>query len=335
MMKYKSINKIMFLVIIALLPGICVQFYYFGYGNSIQIILSIISALITEIIFLKVRNLPIIKSIKDNSAVLTAILIGISLPPLSPWWMIVLGNIFAIFIGKHLYGGLGQNIFNPAMVGYIMLFISFPTQINNWFINSYIYDNQLNMKKSFNIIFNKEKNNLKELNKNFDSISQATPLSLIKNKLQFSSFFNDNKISKYFWININISFILGGIFLIFINIIKWHMPFFFILSIIICSIIEFLIYKHNNLIFYFQKNLFFGSTMLGAFFIITDPVTSAVNTKGRIILSIFNGLLLWIIRTFSNYSDGVGFAILIGNSISPLIDYFTIPIIKNKKLFNK
>lgn len=326
--KHRTINNIMFLVIMSLIPGIICEYYYFGYGTLIQVILSILSALIIETIFLKIRNFPI-TNIKDNSAIVTAAILGISIPPLSPWWLVVIANIFSVGVAKHLYGGIGQNIFNPAMVGYMIVFVSFPIQINSkWhLINNNLQE--LTILDHINIIF--EKNFITSSFKNYiDGISQATPLTYLKYHLNNNYTYISYKI-KLSWIFINISFLLGGIFLIFIKIIKWHIPFFFIFSIFFCSILKFLFFSSNfSLLEDIQNNLFFGSTMIGAFFVATDPVTTSSNIKGKIIFSILSGMLSWIIRNFSNYPDGIGFAILIANSSVPIIDYYT-----EKKFFTE
>uniref|UniRef100_UPI003F7F710B RnfABCDGE type electron transport complex subunit D n=1 Tax=Serratia nevei TaxID=2703794 RepID=UPI003F7F710B len=124
----QSTSRIMLWVMLACIPGIAAQIWFFGYGVLIQVALAAIVALAAEGAILKLRKLPVRSRLADNSALLTALLLGISLPPLAPWWMIVIGTFFAIVIAKQLYGGLGQNPFNPAMVGYVVLLISFPVR---------------------------------------------------------------------------------------------------------------------------------------------------------------------------------------------------------------
>lgn len=122
----------MLLVLLAAIHGIATQLWFFGWGTLVQIILAVISALSAEALVLKLRNQPIAAILKDNSALLTGLLLAVSIPPLAPWWMVVLGTVFAVIIAKQLYGGLGQNPFNPAMIGYVVLLISFPVQMTNW-----------------------------------------------------------------------------------------------------------------------------------------------------------------------------------------------------------
>jgi electron transport complex protein RnfD len=122
----------MMLVVIAALPGILVQSWFFGWGTVIQLMLAIITAWLAESLVLRLRKQNVVQTLADNSALLTGLLLAISIPPFAPWWMVVLGTVFAVIIAKQLYGGLGQNPFNPAMIGYVVLLISFPVQMTSW-----------------------------------------------------------------------------------------------------------------------------------------------------------------------------------------------------------
>ena len=128
----RQTSRIMMLVLLAALPGIVAQLWFFGWGTLLQIVLAAISAIGAEAVVLKLRKQPIAPILKDNSALLTGLLLAVSIPPLAPWWMVVLGTVFAVIIAKQLYGGLGQNPFNPAMIGYVVLLISFPVQMTSW-----------------------------------------------------------------------------------------------------------------------------------------------------------------------------------------------------------
>ncbi|MCG6396099.1 RnfABCDGE type electron transport complex subunit D, partial [Vibrio alginolyticus] len=125
-------SAIMLWVVIAMIPGIAAQLWFFGAGTLFQILIAVVTALVTESIAVRLRNQPVMPYLKDNSALVTAVLLAVSIPPLAPWWMIVIGTFFAVIIAKHIYGGLGQNPFNPAMVGYVVLLISFPVQMTSW-----------------------------------------------------------------------------------------------------------------------------------------------------------------------------------------------------------
>lgn len=314
----------MMAVIIACIPTIITQYYFFGIGNIIQIFIAINIAYITEACCLKIRKINIMNNLCDNSALLTAILLAMSIPPLSEWWLISLGTMFAIIFGKQLYGGIGNNIFNPSMLGYIFLLISFPIHMTMWQDLDILKINNLNIIDALKIIF--YHNKLSSIN--IDAISQATPLYILKNNVSHNIMFYTKQI-KFFVININywqliniINFCVG-IVLLYKKIINWHIPISLLLSLIFFSSCG---YLYDPL--YFGSpitHLFFGSTMFGAFFIATDPVTASTTQNGRIIYGILIGFFLWLIRNFSNYLDGIAFAILLTNICVPIIDNYTQP----------
>ncbi|MGL5659869.1 MAG: RnfABCDGE type electron transport complex subunit D, partial [Aeromonas sp.] len=128
----KQTRTLMLLVMVACLPGLLAQTWFFGWGSVIQILLALVTALACEALVLKLRGRAIKPALQDGSAALTAVLLGICVPPLLPWWMLVVGTAFAIIVAKHLYGGLGHNLFNPAMVAYVLLLVSFPVQMTSW-----------------------------------------------------------------------------------------------------------------------------------------------------------------------------------------------------------
>ena len=294
-------------VVYCLIPGIIPILYFFGFGIILQILLAIITALVTEAVMLKLRNKQILYYLKDGSAVLTSILLALCIPTIAPWWIIVVGTIFAIVFSKHLYGGLGHNIFNPAMVGYVFLLLSFPEQLTKW---QDIYF--ANIDSAFNIIFN--------IN-SIDAISQPTILDSIRNSDIYGNenFFRQQILTldnPYMWVNLG--FLVGGLYLLFLKIISWHIPVVLLLSLFILSLLLFLF---DDIKFYLPiVHLFSGATMLGAFFIATDPVTASTTLFGRLIYGIFIGFLIIIIRSFSGYPDGVAFAILLANIIVPMLD---------------
>ncbi|HXK00604.1 MAG TPA: electron transport complex subunit RsxD [Buchnera sp. (in: enterobacteria)] len=335
----RNTRQIMLLVLLACIPGISVQFYYFGYGTFLQILVSIVTALISESIVLIIRKKKIKNTITDNSVIVTAMLLAISVPPFLPWYLNVIGTCFSVIIAKQLYGGLGQNLFNPAMIGYVFLLISYPIPMTNFIIP---YDNFLNspsLMKTISIIFCKNEN----YNKNFlglhllnNNITQATPLNKFKTDIHFKNKYTYDKDKKFLfmsgnnffnknfsWQWINIAFFLGGVFLLWMKVICWRIPLFFLLMLTITSSLGWLYYEvhfASPLI-----HLFSGATMLGAFFIATDPVTVPTTKRGRIIFGILTGFLVWIIRSCGGYPDAVAFSILLSNSTVPLLDYYTRP----------
>ena len=150
----RQTSRIMMLVLLAALPGIVAQLWFFGWGTLLQIVLAAISAIAAEAAVLKLRKQPIAPILKDNSALLTGLLLAVSIPPLAPWWMVVLGTVFAVIIAKQLYGGLGQNPFNPAMIGYVVLLISFPVQMTSWLPPQEIAATVPGFFDALNVIFN-------------------------------------------------------------------------------------------------------------------------------------------------------------------------------------
>uniref|UniRef100_UPI003F5D3AFB RnfABCDGE type electron transport complex subunit D n=1 Tax=Buchnera aphidicola TaxID=9 RepID=UPI003F5D3AFB len=318
----------MILVILSCIPGILTEIYFFGYGVLIQILSIIIVSLFFEMIILIIRRKNIKNILFDYSSILTAVLLGSSIPCVLPWWMIIFGSFFSIIISKHLYGGLGQNIFNPAMIGYAILLISFPLYMSSWNEKKLSLSFYNDIKQSINLILYKK--SLYDVNLKFhpDDFTSATPLSVFK----VNSHFNyDESINKKIvlekqkcisvaWNYINISFLLGGLFLLYKKIICWRIPFSFLFSLVFFSSLSFFCSK--NISFSPLCHLFSGGTMICAFFIATDPVTTSATKIGKIIFGIIIGFLVWIIRNYSDYPDGIAFSVLFANMIVPLMDNY-------------
>nr|WP_253254814.1 RnfABCDGE type electron transport complex subunit D [Buchnera aphidicola] len=325
-----DVRKIMLLVILSCIPGIIAKCYFFGFGTLIQILFAIVVALLLEIVVLKIRSKNVKIYLYDNSSILTAVLLGVSVPSLLPWWMMIIGVFFSIVIAKHLYGGIGQNIFNPAMLGYAVLLISFPVYMNNWSGSNSHFSVFKDIKQSVNIIFlNNDINDIKNVNVNMfpDMFTEATPLNCFKTKYHLK---NDDVLDNYqfqditfqdSWKYINISFFLGGIFLFLKKIFCWRIPVSFLITLGTLSIFSFLISKEfflSPLVHFFS-----GGTMICSFFIATDPVTTSCTNIGKIIFGMVVAVLTWIIRNYTDYPDGIAFSILFANMLVPLIDYCT------------
>ncbi|QTF08353.1 electron transport complex subunit RsxD [Brenneria izadpanahii] len=327
-------QRIMLLVIVACVPGILAQYYFFGYGNLIQVFLAAVTAIAAESVTLSLRKFNVRVNLADNSALLTGILLAISLPPLAPWWMVVMGTAFAIVIAKQLYGGLGQNPFNPAMIGYVVLLISFPVQMTSWLppaslqsIPIGFYDTLLTIVSGHT----PSGHSVQQLMQNVDGISQATPLDTFKTALRSGHHPEQILQQPVFsgalagigWQWVNIGFLIGGLFLLQQGTIRWHIPLSFLFTLTLCASLGWMLsperYAPPML------HLFSGATMLGAFFIATDPVTASTTNRGRLIFGALIGLLVWLIRTYGGYPDGVAFAVLLANITVPLIDYYTKP----------
>lgn len=330
----QSTDHIMMWVIAACLPGIAAQAYFFGYGNLIQIALASCTALIAESVAVSLRQRPVWAALGDNSALLTALLLGASLPPLAPWWMVVLATAFAIIIAKHLYGGLGQNPFNPAMVGYVVLLISFPVQMTSWLPPDGLQAAPIGLTDTLRVIFGGQSADgltLHQLVQGVDGVSQATPLDAFKTGLRAGHEANailhqplfGGVIAGLGWQWINLGYLAGGLVLLLRGIINWHIPASFLLALALSALAGWLLSPTNCAPP--LMHLFSGATMLGAFFIATDPVSASTTNKGRLLFGALIGVLVWLIRTYGGYPDGVAFAVLLANILVPLIDYFTQP----------
>lgn len=321
-----SVTSHMIQLLIAIAPALIAIILFFGPSVLVNITLAILAALATEAIMLRIRNRPIKPFITDGSAIVTSVLFATAIPPLTPWWMTVIGIIFAIIFAKHLFGGLGYNPFNPAMVAYIILLLSFPLEMTIWLPTTELTDNPINIIRTIQIIFRGELTTGVDI----DTFSGATPLDMMKTQISLSEQPEHIKTQSLFgifggigWEWINIWFAIGGIFLIYRHIISWHIPASMIAALLTISTITSLIVPQTTADPLFH--LLSGGTMMGAFFIATDPVTASTTTKGRLIFGAGVGLLTYIIRIWGGYPDGIAFAVLLMNMLVPLIDYYTQP----------
>lgn len=307
-------------VIFATVPGVFALFYFFGPGILFNLLIASLSACLAEAFILKLRKRDILFYLKDCSALVTAILLALAIPPLAPWWMTVVGTCFAIIFAKHLYGGLGSNPFNPAMIAYVLLLISYPVEMTSWLPAA----SDISLAESAQVIFLGNSSIV-------DAFSGATPLDEFKTQLSLgkvkSEFLSEDvfagQIAGAGWEWINIAFLLGGIYLLQQKVINWHISFAFLAGIFLSSSILFLsdTDRFGSPLFH----LLSGGTMLGAFFIATDPVSAATSNKGRLIYGFGIGVLIVIIRTWGGYPDAVAFAVLLFNLTAPTIDHYTIP----------
>ncbi len=330
----RSTSRIMLLVIAASVPGVAALCYWFGWGSLIQILLGILSAVAAEALIVKLRNKSLSHNLGDYSAALTGLLLGISIPPLAPWWMVILGTVFAVIIAKQLYGGLGHNPFNPAMIGYVVLLIAFPVQMTSWLPPQDIAATVPGLGDVAHVIFSGSTvsgDTMTQLRMGVDGISQATPLDTFKTGLHaghssaelLKATIYGGVLAGLGWQWINVAFLAGGIFLLWRRTIRWHIPVSFLLMLTLCSTLGWLFSPEKCVSPVIH--LFSGATMFGAFFILTDPVTASTTNRGRLIFGALVGLLVWLIRTYGGYPDGVAFAVLLGNITVPLIDYYTRP----------
>jgi electron transport complex protein RnfD len=314
--------SLMLWVILATLPGLAAQTYFFGWGNLINVVLASLLAVLSEALILKLRKRPVMFYLSDYSAVVTGVLLGLALPPLVPWWVTLVAVAFAIIIAKQLYGGLGFNPFNPAMVGYALVLVSFPVAMTtNWATPVGIPHPDMSITDTLARIFGFGHSVI-------DGITSATPLDVYKHEALGHTAREITKnpvFGNWFargWEWVNLGFLAGGLFLLYKKVFTWHAPFGVLAGITLCSMIfGWDADLHAPAILH----LLAGGTMLGAFFIATDPVTSAVSRKGRLIYGLGIGILIYVIRTWGSYPDAVAFSVLLMNFAAPFIDFYTQP----------
>jgi len=323
------VSKMMLHVLLALLPALCAYVWYFGWGIVINLLITVITALICEAWMLKLRKKPIGSGLSDFSAIVAAVLIAFALPPLTPIWVSVIATAFAIIVAKHLYGGLGYNLFNPAMAGYIVVLISFPQDMTVWLPPRGVDVGQdfLSFSQSLHYIFTGTFAQTTTL----DAVTSATPLDILKTQLGGMHTMQEIKTHPIFgsmgahgWEWINNWIALGGIYLLFMRVIRWQIPIALLLSLAVIATL-FNLYDPDH----YAKasfHIFSGAAMLGAFFIATDPVTAATSNKGRLIYASGIGILIYVIRTWGGYPDAVAFSVLLMNMCVPLIDYYCKPL---------
>jgi electron transport complex protein RnfD len=314
---------VMRLVLLATLPGIAALTGFFGFGTLVNLLWACPFALGCEALALKLRQRPIAFHLNDASALVTATFLAIALPPAAPWWLILIGVASAILLAKHLYGGLGHNPFNPAMVGYAVLLISFPVQMTSWMAPRGIGVELLGpidaLLRSLDITATA-----------IDGHTMATPLDLLRHNqsLLIDDLWARNpqfgSVAGRGWEWVNAAFLAGGLFLLQRRIFTWHAPVAMLAALALMSA---MFYDGGSSgsggspLFH----LFSGATMFGAFFIVTDPVTSATSRRGRLIYGAAIGVLLYLIRHWGSYPDALAFSVLLLNFAAPLLDLYTKP----------
>lgn len=328
----QTVSQIMRQVLYALIPAILLYVWFFGWGIIINLAIASTVAVSAEAWVLWLRAKPVRATLQDNSALVMAWLFALSIPPFLPWWMSVIGASFGIIFAKQLYGGLGYNNFNPAMVGYAVLLISFPVDMTHWPALSELSGHPLSFWDSVSIIFTGQPVGASSL----DALSGATPLDTMKTALRQYHTVHEIKAHPLFgdfgargWEWMGNAFFLGGCWLIYKRVITWHIPVAVLGSLFSMAAIFFLIDpdRYPSPLFH----LFSGAAMLSAFFIATDPVSAATSNKGRLIFGAGIGMLIYIIRTWGGYPDGVAFAVLLMNLAAPALDYFTKPRLFGQK----
>jgi electron transport complex protein RnfD len=314
------------LVALATLPGLAAMTFFFGWGTIINVMWACLLAVGFEACIVKIRKRPLGFYLKDYSAIVTALLLGLALPPFAPWWITLVGVFVAIVIAKHLYGGLGQNPFNPAMVAYALLLVSFPVQMTSW-AEPFVLTNSdswyvLGFTQTLGLIFGSVDPAL------IDAYTGATPLDAMRHRggLTTEEVWRAVPVLAEgigAWHAVSAAYLMGGVFLIYRKVFTLHTPAAVIGSLAVISSIFYMLdpYAFADPFFHLTA----GATMLGAFFIATDPVTSATSNRGKIIFGIGIGVLIYVIRGWGGYPDAIAFAVLLMNLCAPFIDQYTQP----------
>jgi electron transport complex protein RnfD len=313
------------LVLLACLPGLSALVFFFGWGVLINVVWLSLWALAFEAAALYLRKKPIGQHLGDYSALLTAVLLALALPPTAPWWLGLCGIAFAIIVAKQCYGGLGHNLFNPAMVGYAVLLVAFPAPMTRWLLPSGAGAALPSFSDSIALFFGGEPYLGIDTYIGatlLDSVAQHHGAQTIHEFRASSPLAGDFAALGWEWANTG--FLLGGVFLLQRRVIGWHIPVAFLGALSLCAALT---WSGGSSASFGSPvmHLFSGATMLGAFFIATDPVTAATTPRGRLLYGALIGALVFVLRVFSHYPDGVAFAVLLGNLAAPSIDLYTQP----------
>lgn len=323
-----SVGRVMRQVLYALVPTVALHVMFFGPGLLIQLVLGVATALVCEAGALRLRGKPLPPFLLDGSAIITAVLVALCLPPLAPWWLVVSGVAFAILLAKHLFGGLGANPFNPAMVGYAVLLVSFPARLLQWLPPDVtgIEPANLSLMETLVTILT----GAPPARFTWDAITSPTPLDALRTDLALGLTMGEAHARALFstfggkgWEWINLATLAGGGWLLALRIIRWQIPVAMLGALFVCASVMSAADPgaYAGPLFHLTS----GASLLGAFFIATDPVSAATSDRGRLIYGAGIGVLTYIIRTWGGYPDGVAFAVLIMNLAVPLIDRYTIP----------
>jgi electron transport complex protein RnfD len=323
-----SVPVIMRRVLYALTPAAACYVWFFGFGLIVNFAIAAVAALAAEAAVLRLRGRPSRPALNDGSALVTAALLAFAIPPLTPWWVPAIGAAVAIVLAKQLYGGLGRNLFNPAMVGYVVLLLSFPVEMTQWVpprMGDIDY-RQLSLVAQLDYSLT----GALPAGESLDGLTRATPLDLVKEGVRRNQAFSQVRANSLFgdfggrgWEWVGNFIIIGGLYLLYAGIIRWHIPLSMLAGLLLPATALYLVDPSRYASPGFH--LFSGAALLGAFFIATDPVSAAIGGRGRLIYGAGIGILTYAIRTWGGYPDGVAFAVLLMNAAVPLIDRYTRP----------
>ncbi len=322
----RGVSSVMAQVLYALAPAVLMHAWLFGWGIFVQLTLAIGFAMVFEAVMLSLRQRPVGFHLKDLSAVVAAVLFALSIPPLAPWWVAFVGMLFAIVIAKQLYGGVGFNLFNPAMVGFAAVIIAFPLALTQWVSPRTLTQTVPDWHTTWVAIFTGQW----PTGASMDALSQATPLDRLRSGLLDGQTLSEIQADPVFgvlgssgWEWLALAYLVGGLYLIQQRIITWHAPLTILLGTIVLTLPGWLL--DPDLFRSPLQQLTAGSLVMAAFFIATDPVSGSSTPRGKIIFSLGVIILTLLIRAWGGFPDGVAFAILLMNMFVPLIDRYTTP----------
>jgi electron transport complex protein RnfD len=307
------LQQAMKLVLLATLPGLLALFWLYGWGVLINLLLTIVTALMVEAGVARLRRQPMQPTLSDGSALVSATLLAAALPPYCPWWLTVTAIASGLLFGKHVYGGVGRNPFNPAMLGFALAMVLFPQPMTQWPAHG------LDLTAAFQQVFG--------AGQSPDAWAQATVLDSLRiNKsLTMDELFASNpafgRVGGHGVEWVNLAFLAGGLFLLQRRVFGWHAPAGMLGSLFVVSLLFWNgsgSDSQGSPLFH----LFSGATMLAAFFIITEPVSGAKAALARLLFGAGVGLLTYAIRTWGGYPDGVAFAVLLMNLCVPALERF-------------
>lgn len=319
-----SVRSVMLMVLLALLPGVAAYAWKVSPAILLNLAIATATALLAEAAVLALRRRPLAPALGDLSAVVTAWLVALCFPPIVPWWLTVTAVLVAIVAVKHLYGGLGQNPFNPAMVAYCAMIVAFPALMSQW-------------PPAGGLPFEMQLQLILGGVRDVDAITGATALDAMRTGLRagagtVAAVRDDSAFGLlggrgYEWVAAG--YLLGGLFLLARKIITWHMPVAFIAALALISGLFWLVNPAQ-----FASPAFHlasGGAMLAAFFIVTDPVSGATTPRGKLIFAAGIGLIAYLIRAFGAFPEGIAFAVLLMNMCVPLVDMKTQPAVFGHK----
>ena len=323
-----SVTRAMTLVMWALAPATLFNFWLFGWPAILLFATTIVACVGIEAICLQASGKEVGFTLRDGSAILTGWLLAMSLPPWAPWWTGLVGAIAAIAIAKQAYGGVGQNLFNPAMVARVALLISFPVVMTTWVSPAPLFSQQApSFAQAVGITLGGQ---------SLDGMTSATALGHVKTELTRGISVLESSAQLPALSDVvmglkagslgetsSVLILLGGLFLLLRRIISWHIPVALVAGVMLPAAIGHALdpNRYAGPLFH----LFSGATFLGAFFIATDYVTSPVSKLGKLVFGFGCGLLTWVIRTYAGYPEGMAFAVLLMNALTPIIDQYTRP----------